>query len=273
MDWNICGPKRQLDYLEKMIQQDKLAHGLLLAGPSGVGKRAVARALAQKLGAQFPDYIEIAGGGGIKIEQIRELIYKLSLKPYSSKYKVAVIDEAEELTLEAANALLKALEEPKSYTVIILITANPEKLPQTILSRVQKINFGLVPWAQYEHLLPADQKQTIERLAPGRPGLSLAIAADSALAESMAETGEAYQIFVQGSDPAARLMLAADLAQKDTPDLRAILLSWLERLVFELRLSPSERLAARINQVNLSLKYLEQNANSKLLLTNLILNT
>src|SRR5688572_33488218 len=103
MDWQISGHKQQLAFLENAFSRGKLAHAYIFAGPSGVGKKQIAQKLAHRLletsegSSNFnADYMELAGEGSIKIEQIRELIYKLSLKPYGAKYKVAVIDRAEE---------------------------------------------------------------------------------------------------------------------------------------------------------------------------------
>ncbi len=245
MNWNVDGHKRQLDLLENAFNQGVLAHGYMFAGPEGVGKRTIAKKLAMKILGQeteqqnffHPDFFEIDGKQGIKIEQIRELIYKLSLKPYSAPYKVAVIDNADEMTLEAANALLKSLEEPKSHTIIILITSNSNKLPKTIVSRVQKINFGLVK---------------------GR--------------ESKPSETDRFEIF-SGKNLVERLILAAEVADLETIELKNLLQSWLIRLTENLRTSPSMSVKQNIDQINYSLQSLEMNASAKLLMTNLMLNT
>lgn len=244
MKWTVAGHQRQLKFLENVLAEDHLAHGYLFAGPEGVGKRTIALELsAELLNTEIkenffhPDFFEIDGKDGIKIEQIRELTYKLSLRPYSAKYKVAIIDHAEEMTLEAANALLKSLEEPKSYTVIILITSNPNKLPKTILSRVQKINFGLVPG---QEITPRSEDN--------------------------------FEIF-SNKDLPERLILASNIAEKETEEIKDILISWLLRLSKELRSKPTIKIKNKIDQINQALKGLEMNSNSKLLMTNLILNT
>src|SRR6185503_17434791 len=150
MDWQITGHKRQLDFLEKTMATGKVAHGYLFVGPAGVGKHAVALKMAEKLlgTASFsPDLIELKkleDKNEITIEPVRDLLYKLALKPYAAPYKVAIIENAEQLNTAAANAMLKVLEEPKPNTVIILTASNSARLPKTIVSRTQKINFGLV---------------------------------------------------------------------------------------------------------------------------------
>jgi DNA polymerase-3 subunit delta' len=145
----IYGHKKQIEFLGKSIESGSLSHAYIFSGPSFVGKKTVAREFAKNLlesgpGNFHPDFLEVTNDEAIKIDQVRELIYKLSLRPYSAKYKVALIDNAETMTVEAQNALLKVLEEPKSYTIIILVTSNTGKLLRTISSRAQKINFGPV---------------------------------------------------------------------------------------------------------------------------------
>ncbi|HTL39563.1 MAG TPA: DNA polymerase III subunit [Methylomirabilota bacterium] len=242
MDWQIDGHKRQLEFLEKAVENGKLAHGLLFAGPTGVGKKTIALKLAHKLLGENPekfsaDLLEIDGIDGIKIEQIRDLAYKLSLKPYSAQYKVAIIDSADQMTLDASNALLKVLEEPKSYTIIILITSNPNRIPKTIISRTQKITFGMVK---------------------GR--------------EAQPRPDDHYEIF-SSQDLAERLILAASIADLETSEIKNILQSWLIRLVNSLHENPNLQLKQKIDQIILSQKYLDGNLNNKLLLTNLMIST
>jgi DNA polymerase-3 subunit delta' len=237
---SIRGHKRQLEFLSKALERGKLAHAYTFAGPDGIGKKMIARELARELlkseGNNFqPDLLEIDGSEGIKIEQIRELIYKLSLKPYQAKYKVAIIDMAENMTTEAANALLKSLEEPKEYTIIILITNNPNRLPKTILSRTQKITFG-------------------------------------PLENSEVPQNEFYKVF-QSDDLPGKLIAAYELADLETPEIKQTLDSWLQNLQAELHSHATKNLAQKINQVLLSRRFLDQNVNAKLLLTNLMLST
>ncbi len=247
MNWGITGHKQQLDFLATAIERGKLAHAYIFAGPTGVGKKAIARRLSELLLEQNDqsgfnaDYIEIKGEGSIKIEQIRELIYKLSLKPYAAKYKIAVIENADEMTIEAANALLKVMEEPKSYTVIILITSNASKLPRTILSRGQRITFGPIPGAEEQ------------------------------VFEAVGENMKYYDVFTKSS-MVEKLIAVQEIADLETVEIQSLLQAWLIKLETELRQNPTKNLANKISQIALSLKYLDQNANNKLLLSNLMLN-
>src|SRR3989338_9980465 len=189
INWGIFGHKQQLDLLGSAISKKRLAHGYLFTGPEGVGKFTVAKKFAQALLCLENSACDACGqcksialannadltiidlkSKAIKIEDIRELIYKLSLKPYMAAFKVAIINDAQNLTMEAANALLKNLEEPKGGTVIVLVTSNSKALPSTIVSRLQKINFGLVRESEYQPL-QVQKSETVRLLGLGKPGL------------------------------------------------------------------------------------------------------
>lgn len=146
-------------WLQRMAQ-NRLPHAVLLAGPPGVGKRAAAAwMVAQRLGIaplsdlpQYPSerpkhadlrWIEAAEGKeAIGIDLIRELVSDLSLTSYAGGGKAAVIDPANAMTTNAANSLLKTLEEPPGDTLIILIADRTGHLPATIFSRCQRIDFA-----------------------------------------------------------------------------------------------------------------------------------
>jgi len=160
----VINQKNVIKSLTNAILQNKVAHAYLFAGPRGVGKTSVARLLAKALNCQnrLPnqyepcnkcescleinaghslDLIEIDAASNRGIEDVRALRENIKFPPVKSKYKVFIIDEAHQLTKEAFNALLKTLEEPPSYVVFILATTEPEKIPATILSRVQRYDF------------------------------------------------------------------------------------------------------------------------------------
>lgn len=158
-NWKIIGHNKQLQYIEQDIAVNNLSHAYLFAGPSRIGKFAIARMLVNILQCpnnlchSCPVCIQIQKGShpdtivlsdtdeSIKIEQIRDIIGKLSMTK-QGRYKILLIKKAERLTPEAANCLLKTLEEPPPDTVIIMTTDNPRELLSTIISRVRLIKFS-----------------------------------------------------------------------------------------------------------------------------------
>lgn len=195
---DIQGQEKAIHILQCAIQNRHIAHAYLFAGPEGVGKKQTALALAQYLNCAAPDLNtftscgncpsciqSVSGsqpdilmlepdGASIKIEQIRTLLSKVSLRSYENAYKVIIINDAHLMTEQAANCLLKTLEEPTDNTVFILITAQVQNLPVTILSRCQQISFHL--------LSPSVIQDILQKLHPERQsqiGLVTALAKGS----------------------------------------------------------------------------------------------
>ena len=140
VSWN----KKQWELLKKSAELKKLPHAFLFYGQKNSGKEKFAVDFAKLIIGKIapPDFVSLdSQKGEIHIGQIRDLIKKLSFKPYLADFKIAVINKAHSMTLEAQNCFLKFLEEPKDKTLLILITEYPLSLLPTILSRVQKIRF------------------------------------------------------------------------------------------------------------------------------------
>lgn len=138
---SVAGQEQIVTLLRGAIKQKKISHAYLFSGGRGTGKTTVARIFAREIGCNPEDIIEIDAASNRGIDEIRELRDAVRTAPFSSPYKVYIVDEAHMLTKEAANALLKTLEEPPSHVIFILATTDPEKLPQTIVSRCQKVVF------------------------------------------------------------------------------------------------------------------------------------
>lgn len=142
---DVVGQEQLVTLLESSIKQKKISHAYLFCGGRGTGKTTVARIFARDIGCNPEDIIEIDAASNRGIDEIRELREAVRTSPFSSPYKVYIVDEAHMLTKEAANALLKTLEEPPSHVIFILATTDPEKLPTTITSRCQKVVFQTPP--------------------------------------------------------------------------------------------------------------------------------
>lgn len=118
-----------------------ISHAYLFSGSRGTGKTSVARIFAQAIGTSANDLYEIDAASNRGIDDVRELREAVNTLPFESPYKVYIIDEVHMLTKEAFNALLKTLEEPPAHAVFILATTDPDKLPQTVVSRCQTFVF------------------------------------------------------------------------------------------------------------------------------------
>ncbi len=164
MSWEaIKGQDRVITLLRRAIERKRLPHAYLFLGPEGVGKKLVALTLARVLNCAeagtdscghcsschkvskglHPDVVllEPQESGSIKIEQIRRLQQEIAYKPFEGRYKIWIIDRAEKLTLQAANCLLKTLEEPPAHSLLILVAAQAAALLPTVVSRCQQVNF------------------------------------------------------------------------------------------------------------------------------------
>lgn len=137
--------------LQRAIASGHIAHAYLLTGPRGVGKTSIARILAHEINglpytdeSTHLDIIEIDAASNNSVEDIRDLRDKVQVAPTSSPKKIYIIDEVHMLSKSAFNALLKTLEEPPEHVVFILATTDVDKLPATILSRVQRFNFRAI---------------------------------------------------------------------------------------------------------------------------------
>ncbi|MBC7764241.1 DNA polymerase III subunit gamma/tau [Microbacteriaceae bacterium] len=165
----VVGQTHITDILRRAIAADKIAHAYLLTGPRGVGKTSIARILAHEInGLEYTDesthldIIEIDAASNNSVEDIRDLREKVQIAPSSAKKKIYIIDEVHMLSKSAFNALLKTLEEPPEHVVFILATTNLEKLPATIVSRVQQFHFRPIGEQDaVEHLRSIAKKEHI----------------------------------------------------------------------------------------------------------------
>jgi DNA polymerase III subunit delta' len=205
---DVIGHERVVELLER--EAPVAANAYLFVGAAGVGKATIARRFATLLlcpmgglhpengecracrrvmNGNHPDLIlvEPEGRQSLGVDQARSTIQQASLSPVEATRKVFVLEEAGTMTEQAANALLKTLEEPSPTTVFILVAESEDQLPSTVASRCRTVHFGRVgdeplTRALLGQGLDHGQAETLARLAGGRPGLALALLSSPATA-------------------------------------------------------------------------------------------
>ena len=187
----VIGHEAQTAYLQAILDAGRISHAYCFSGSRSLGKGTIARRFAAAAAGIDPERLQASPDifvvdlptdektGELKsiipVEAIRSLREQLQLSSFGSAYKVAIIEHADRMNVQAQNALLKTLEEPRSGTLIILLAQSPERLLPTILSRVVHLRFPLVPREAICHALREkglDQNMAHETagLAAGRPG-------------------------------------------------------------------------------------------------------
>ena len=218
MSWNTTGHEWAAEMLQQHIASGSLRHAYLFSGPRGVGRRTLALRFAQAINCPQPlspgqpcgecriclqiENMQQADlsilqaedeGGTLKVEQVRELQHMLSLTPYESKYRVALLLRFEEANANAQNALLKTLEEPNSHVVLLVTADDPENLLPTIVSRCELMRLRPMPadalaaHLNQNHNLDNERAELIARISGGRPGLALRLVQDESLLVSRKE--------------------------------------------------------------------------------------
>lgn len=179
----ILGNEKVKKILKQQIDTNRVLHSYLFVGIEGIGKKKMAMEFADMLlcegqnkpchtcssclifrGENHPDFQLIEADGKIKIEQIRQLQEKIAEKPIHGNRKIVIIDNSDCMTLEAQNCLLKTLEEPPEYVVMILITSNENRIIKTILSRCTKISFEPIEEAILFDYLRNEKQEITEHM-------------------------------------------------------------------------------------------------------------
>ena len=206
---DIIGHEDIKRYFNKAIETHKVAHSYIFEGIEGVGKKTIALAVAKALLCQdgdvpcgqckacimvdagtHPDIVFVEKDTKVtKIQTIRDQVVKnMEIKPYQGRYKIMMINDADSITAEGQNAMLKTIEEPPSYGIIILITKNLAKLLPTIRSRCIHLRFNPLNREEIETYLkdkPIDrtQKEILKQFSEGSIGVANQLIEDTQFLE------------------------------------------------------------------------------------------
>ncbi len=321
-NWNLTGHHWAVDMLKKHIVRGATRHAYLFAGPPGIGRRTLAIRFAQALNCPTPleagipcgtcrdcRHIESmkhadltviesdAEGDTLKVDQIREARRTLILKPYQSKYRVALFLRFHEANDNAANALLKTLEEAPSYAVLILTADSPEQLLPTIISRCEVLRLRPLRVEEVQKELETrgletDRAKLIAHISGGRMGYALRHIENDSLLEKREEKLNDLLALVSASR--VEKFKYADQLAKDKEAMRQTITFWLsywrdvmlrasqaatplvnvdrnveiEDIAGQMDLSSARRAVRRLEQ---GLEQLDRNVNPRLLAETLLL--
>jgi len=298
----LIGLQKQWQILRTAAEKDKLPHAFLFSGPDKVGKKTLALNLVKFIFCQgekemegfscgkcracidvgkkaHPDLALIEPkDGSIKISQIRDLEWKLSLKPYSAKMKAGIIDDAHLMLPDAQNSLLKTLEEPRGKALLILISSDPQRLLKTVFSRVRTMKFFLAPDAEIKEKLASfesdfEKIEKITNLSLGRPGQAMEFLNDHEKFLAREKKLEEIEKIMKAKIP-EKFKYAKEIA--DSPEIiEETLALWERRIREELILckESSSCLVRPLRELEEALRLVKTtNASPKLILENLMLN-
>lgn len=252
--WQVVGQDRAVSILQRGMERGSLAHAYLIAGPPRVGKMTLALNTAQVLNCeaaeppcgQCPSCQKVMTGNHadvqiiglaqnedaaeaklISIDQVRDMQHSASLPPFEGKCKVFIIEDAELLSIEAANCLLKTLEEPTDNIVFLLLTTNEKLLPETVVSRCQRLEMTPLPAPQIEEALQErwgvepGQAKLLARLSKGCLGWAITTAADDQTLQERAQKLDTLYTIIS-ADTDERFSRAAQLAAQFAQNRSAV---------------------------------------------------
>lgn len=237
----ILGREKTLDLLLELHKEGRLGHGYIFFGPEKTGKFTSALALARVLeGKEEEDETHIlqeakvvkpSETGTIGVDEARDIKEFVFHKPSLSERRVVIVDEAEKMTEEAQNALLKIAEEPPATSLIILISREPEMLYPTLRSRFQEIYFSETDIEKVEEWLKADkgfkvaEAKKFAELSGGKPGLAVDLAKNEEFRERLDTAMEYLELAPPGRSELVKKLAEDDLwnATRFLDDLSLVL--------------------------------------------------
>lgn len=252
--WDTIGHDRAVAALQRGLDSDRVSHSFLIAGPPQVGKTTLALDIARAVNCEsnenpcsncgqcrrissgmHPDVrivgLEKARSGRLRtlisIEQVRDVQRETSLLPFEGRYRVIIFENAELLSEEAANSLLKTLEEPPERVLMILVATNTGSVLPTIVSRCRLVQLRPVPAATIAELLSerkgldTERAREIAGLASGRAGWAVQAAEDPDMLKRVSDVLDEVEMVVR-SPLAERFDYAASLADRFPRDRRSV---------------------------------------------------
>jgi len=324
----MLGHEWAVDMLHQHAARGDVRHAYLFCGPPGLGRRTLALRLAQALNCtkpiapgipcgtcrdckqieamQHPDMNVIQAldsdglpkeGGTLKVDQVREVQHSLSLKPYQAKYRVALFLRFQEANDNAANALLKTLEEAPAHAILLLTADTPEQLLPTIVSRCEILRLRALPIGAIEADLlergvEEERARLLAHISGGRPGYARRLVNDVTVLEKREERLNDLQTLLPA--PRVEKFAYAEKLAKDKDTMRQVIFIWLsywrdvmlrvaqaetplvnidrnmeiEFLAGRLNLSAARRV---VNDLESALEKMDRNVNSRLLAEVLLL--